>query len=94
VNGIVLEEFYLEDDPADHRGVLSWFSQRRDRKLREAGSYGYLCKCRIPVELVKMAPERTLQIRLEVGEGLPGGLAIYGARFGRYPMDPTILFDY
>jgi hypothetical protein len=23
---------------------------------------------------------------------LPGGLAIYGRRFGRYPLDPTILF--
>jgi len=24
---------------------------------------------------------------------LPGGLAIYGKRFGRYPLDPTILFE-
>ena len=32
----------LKDDPADHRGILSWHSQKRDRKLREAGSYGYL----------------------------------------------------
>ena len=23
---------------------------------------------------------------------LPGGLAIYGERFGRYPLDPTIVF--
>jgi len=34
----------LPDDPADHRGVLSWHHQLHDRKLREAGSYGYLTK--------------------------------------------------
>jgi len=92
INGLVVGEFYLEDDPADHRGVLSWFSQPRDRKLREAGSYGYLCKAKIPVELVKNATEGKLRINFEVDEGLPGGLAIYGKRFGRYALDPTILF--
>ena len=25
-------------------------------------------------------------------EALPGGLAVYGARFGRYPLDPTVVF--
>jgi hypothetical protein len=35
---------------------------------------------------------RQLVIRLEVDEALPGGLAIYGERFGRYPLDPTIVF--
>ena len=49
VNGQVVDLFYLEDDPADHRGVLSWFSQLKDGKLREAGSYGYLLKSTIPV---------------------------------------------
>jgi len=93
VNGRVVQEFYLEDDPADHRGVLSWFSQKRDRKLREAGSYGYLCKCRIPLDLVRSAQDGQLNIRFEVDESFPGGLAIYGERFGRYPLDPTLLFD-
>jgi hypothetical protein len=27
-----------------------------------------------------------------VSEALPGGLAIYGRDFGRYPLDPTVLF--
>ena len=31
-------------------------------------------------------------VRLEVSDALPGGLAVYGARFGRYPVDPTVLF--
>ncbi len=33
-----------------------------------------------------------LVIRLEVDSALPGGLAIYGRRFGRYPLDPTLVF--
>ena len=31
-------------------------------------------------------------VRLVVDEALPGGLAIYGARFGRYPVDPSVVF--
>jgi hypothetical protein len=34
----------------------------------------------------------TLVVRLEVDEALPGGLAIYGREFGRFPVDPTVLF--
>lgn len=93
VNGEIVGEFFLEDDPADHRGVLSWHSQLKDRKLREAGSYGYLCKAKIPASLLQANDENTLSIRFEVDDGLPGGLAIYGERFGRYPFNPTILFD-
>ena len=42
--------------------------------------------------LEKAAAEGALVVRLEVDEALPGGLAIYGARFGRYPLDPTVVF--
>ena len=35
---------------------------------------------------------RLLGLRLEVPDSLPGGLAIFGARFGRYPFDPSIVF--
>ena len=31
-------------------------------------------------------------VRLEVDAATPGGLAIYGAHFGRYPVDPTVAF--
>ena len=94
INERVVDLFYLEDDPADHRGVLSWFSQPKDGKLREAGSYGYLLKSNIPPDLLRNAPDGILRIRFEVDEGVPGGLAIYGKQFGRYPMDPTLLFEY
>jgi hypothetical protein len=86
--------YHLPDDSADHRGILSWHSQKKDRRLIEAGSYGYLVNAPIPAKALAQAAQRgVLQIRLEVDESLPGGLAIYGQRFGRYPMDPTIVIS-
>jgi len=84
----------LGDDPADHRGILSWHAQPHDRKLREAGSYGQLVQVSIPAKaLAEAAAAKELIIRMEVPPGLPGGLAIYGERFGRYPLDPTLVFS-
>jgi hypothetical protein len=83
----------LPDDPADHRGILSWHAQLRDRKIREAGSYGYLIHATIPQSLIETAAERReIVIRLEVDEAMAGGLAIYGEQFGRYPIDPALIF--
>jgi hypothetical protein len=99
----------LEDDPADHRGILSWHSQPRDYSqpqgnvtsfrpfkggsLHEAGSYGYLVTARMSPEMLsRAAAQGEIVIRLEVDDALPGGLAVYGERFGRYPLDPTLLF--
>jgi hypothetical protein len=94
VGGVVAGSFELPDDPADHRGILSWHSQKRDRRLREAGSYGYLVSTPIPQSALSMAAERKeIVIRLEVDEALPGGLAIYGESFGRYPLDPTLVLS-
>ena len=94
VNGTVAGTFTLPDDPADHRGVLSWHSQPRDKKLREAGSYGYLVQATIPAEaLASAAAAGVVVLRLEVDAALPGGLAVYGERFGRYPVDPTLVFE-
>jgi hypothetical protein len=93
VAGRAVGTFDLQDDPADHRGILSWNSQKRDRKLREAGSYGYLINASIPKSILQeAAAQKEIILRLEVDEALPGGLAIYGERFGRYPLDPTIVF--
>ncbi len=92
VNGDVAGRFDLKDDPADHRGILSWFSQKRDKYLREAGSYGQLIKVAIPVSAIERAAKSgELVIRLEVSDAMPGGLAVYGARFGRYPVDPSVV---
>lgn len=92
INGEPAEVVPLPDDPADHRGVLSWHAQLRDRKLREAGSYGYLVRVRLPPAAVAAAARSgRFVIRLEVAPPVAGGLAIYGERFGRYPLDPTIV---
>jgi hypothetical protein len=93
VNGQFAARRELADDPADSRGILSWNAQLYDRTLHEAGSYGELL--RIPLSATAIAESaRTgeIVIRMEVSDALAGGLAIYGARFGRYPIDPTVLF--
>jgi hypothetical protein len=87
-------KFDLPDDSADHRGILSWHSQKRDKKLREAGSYGYLIDANVSAAVLKKAYEqKEFVVRLQVDEALPGGVAIYGAQFGRYPLDPSIVFE-
>ena len=86
VNDEFHKTFVLEDDPADHRGILSWHNQLENRTLNEAGSYGYLIK--LPLDL-KNFKDGSLKIRLETKND--GGLAIYGESFGRYPLDPSIV---
>jgi len=93
IGGQVVGVFELPDDPADHRGILSWQAQKRDNTLTEAGSYGYLVTAEIPASVLRRAAKAgTIPIRLEVDDAVAGGLAIYGERFGRYPLDPTLAF--
>lgn len=95
VNGNFAGRYDLPNDPADHRGTLSWHYQIQDKKLREAGSYGYRMSVNIPKKSLDEAIKTgELVIRLEVDEGSGGGLAIYGDKFGRYPMNPTVVFVY
>jgi hypothetical protein len=92
VNGVIAGTFDLPDDPADHRGLLSWHAQKRDGKLREAGSYGYLVSASVPGAALRAAAETgEIVLRLEVDDTLPGGLAVYGEASGRYPLDPTLV---
>jgi hypothetical protein len=94
VNGVSSGSFVLPDDPADHRGVLSWHAQPHDKTLKEAGSYGYLVKVPISSEgLAAAAAAGEIILRLEVDTSLPGGLALFSERFGRYPVDPTLAFE-
>jgi len=91
-NGVHAGRYELPDDPADHRGILSWHYQLKDRKLREAGSYGYRISATLPPQALEAAAAAgELVLRLQVDEALPGGLAIYGDRFGRYPLNPTVV---
>jgi galactose mutarotase-like enzyme len=93
VNGQLAGRWDLHDDPADSRGILSWHAQPHDGHLYEAGSYGELLRVPISAEAIREgARTGEMIVRLEVDAALPGGLAIYSARFGRYPVDPSILF--
>ncbi len=93
-NGIYAENVTLPNDPADSRGILSWHYQLKDRKLREAGSYGYLTSVNIPKEAMEIAQKTNqIKIRMEVEKGSSGGIAIYGDKFGRYPINPTLVFE-
>jgi hypothetical protein len=92
VNGRPAGLLDLPDDPADHRGLLSWHAQKRDGRLREAGSYGELVSVAVRTEALRDAAARgEVVIRLEVDEALGGGLAVYGERTGRYPLDPSLV---
>jgi hypothetical protein len=96
VNGVAVGTFDLPDDPADHRGLLSWHAQVRSEKpvLDEAGSYGYLVSAAIPDAALKAAAASgEIVIRFEVPDALPGGLAVYGEGAGRYPLDPSLLIS-
>jgi len=93
IAGQIVGTFELPDDPADHRGILSWHAQKRDDTLTEAGSYGYLVSAEIPASVLEQAAKTgTITLRLEADEALASGLAIYGEQFGRYPLDPTVAF--
>jgi hypothetical protein len=93
-NGIEGGKKQLPNDPADSRGILSWHYQLGDRKLREAGSYGYLTKVNLPQAAIDIARKTgEIVIRMQVSDHLPGGLAIYSDRFGRYPVNPTLIVE-
>ena len=83
VGGKLAKEMKLADDPADHRGILSWLSQPHDGYLREAGSYGYPVVAEVPADAVK---DGKVTVRLEADDGL----AVYGSQFGRYPYGPQV----
>ena len=90
INGKFTLAQVLTDDPADSRGVLSWYAQLKDRKLREAGSYGYLVKVPLSKDVIEaMRTSGALRVMLQTkGEG---GIAVYGKEFGRYMMNPSIV---
>ena len=83
VNGKRAATQVLPDDPADHRGILSWLAQPWNRTLREAGSYGWRVTAKVPASAVKNGK---VTIRLESDDGL----AVYGPRFGRLPFGPRV----
>jgi hypothetical protein len=92
LNGIELATVRLPDDPADARGVLSHHLTEWD-----LGSYGFLTDVAVPperlAEVLAAAEEDTFTARFEVRKDAEkrGGLCLYGARMGAYPID-VLLF--
>ena len=106
LNDTDAQTVFLSDDPADHRGLLSWLNQIRPEsmawedfdedawELEEAGSYGYRVSKTFDREAIKRAlDEKVFRIKLAVNESseTSGGLAVYGEKFGRYPLGPTVI---
>ena len=95
VNGVELGRAELHDDPADARGVLSFQAQGQ----WEFGSYGELITLEASREaldamLAASGGARQLRVRFEVPRGArAGGLNLYGARAGAYPLNPTVLLN-
>lgn len=85
IDGEPVGSVHLPDDPADARGVLSWHYQPVDNRLDEAGSYGYLCRIKVPGRIAaKLDRSRNFRLELRASEG---GLTLYGRDAGRYPLD-------
>lgn len=104
-NGQVIDEVELSDDPADHRGILSWMNQEpgniwgsgeKDKKwlLDEAGSYGYLVKATLDEMAKKDALEKrkvVIQLFVDDSSESRGGLSVYGENSGQFPLNPTVV---
>lgn len=90
VEGEAVGSMVLPDDPADSRGVLSWHYQPIHNRLDEAGSYGYLCRIRVPGRLTARLND-TRRLQLEIAAEA-GGVALYGRNAGRYPIDLLIRY--
>lgn len=93
VNEVRVYEAVLKNHPHDSRGVLSYLRDNR-------GAYGYLVNARAEGELLRQILDRAtdgeLRLRCAVPKETPvqGGLTIYGAQCGRYPICPTIIAEW
>lgn len=92
LNGRRVAGMALADDPADARGVLSHL------KATEHGSFGYLIDTAHPLPetaLADLTAGNPLILRLSTPDdsGPAGGLAIFGAETGAYPIEPTLLIE-
>jgi hypothetical protein len=94
VNGVRLGAARLPDDPADARGVLSAHLNENF----EYASYGFLTTFEADAEtaqrILTASANGELTLRFEVPRtGRAGGLNLYGARMGAFPVDPTLFLD-
>jgi Glycosyl hydrolases family 2, TIM barrel domain len=93
LNDVRVYESVLRNHPHDARGVLSY--------LRGGvGAYGYLVHAIVESDLLKQVvagvQDDVLRLRCAVpAEAMAvGGLTIYGAECGRYPVCPTVIVEW
>src|SRR5260370_12070186 len=92
-NGVVAGRYELPDDPADHRGILSWHAQLKDRRLRGSGSYGDLLEVPLPrAALEGAAAEGPLQSPRGVDQARPARSSPYLPPLRPSPLPPTSIF--
>lgn len=82
--GKTIGEFTMPDSPADSRGCLSWHYQANDRRLDEAGSFGYLYRCEIPGEVFSGKDKIKITFKAD------NGLSLFGRKSGRYAVGMNI----
>jgi len=93
LNGITVHQATLSNHPHDSRGVLSYLRGAR-------GAYGYLTSSTVERHLMERIisnlDEGVIRLRCSVPEGVSpeGGLTVYGAESGRYPICPTLMFEW
>lgn len=93
LNGIKVYDAWVRNHPHDSRGALSY--------LRGGlGAYGYLAHAFAEAELVRQIATHTMDDCLRLRCVVPadamaqGGLTIYGAECGRYPVAPTVIIEW
>jgi predicted transcriptional regulator len=93
LNGVRVYEATIRNHPHDSRGVLSY--------LRGGvGAYGYpayaLAEGDLLRQIIKATAEDSLRLRCTVpAEALArGGLTVYGAECGRFPVCPTVIIEW
>ncbi|HZR16653.1 MAG TPA: glycoside hydrolase family 2 TIM barrel-domain containing protein [Verrucomicrobiae bacterium] len=93
LNGVKVYEATIRNHPHDSRGVLSY--------LRGGvGAYGYpayaIAEGELLREIIKSTVADSLRLRCAVpAEALArGGLTVYGAECGRFPVCPTVIIEW
>jgi hypothetical protein len=93
LNDVRLYENILRNHPHDSRGVLSYWRGG-------LGAYGYLVRTiaedDLLREIVRQTSGNSLRLRCEVPADAPaqGGLTLYGAECGRFPVCPTVIVEW
>jgi hypothetical protein len=93
INDVPAYNAVLPNHPHDARGALSYLRGN-------PGAYGYLVHATLEADAVRqvMQQRRGNHLRLRClvprTEQAQGGLAIYSAMAGRYPLGPTLILQY